>query len=140
MKTSDTTLEPGATSQSRVAARLPLGLLGFESLKDYILETNPDEAPFKWLQAVGSPLAFLLLSPFECVTDYELNLEDEVDFLRLESAKDALVYCITTLHPDGTATTNLKGPIVFNRHTMVGKQVVLAESTYPLQFPLPPSE
>ena len=51
---------------------LPLGLLGFESLKNYLLIASAEEAPFCWLQVVNEPsLAFLVVSPFEVDPGYE---------------------------------------------------------------------
>lgn len=120
--------------------RLPLGLLGFESIKKYVLLSDPEDAPFHWLQVLDDPaLAFLVLSPFEVAPDYEMNLsEEDAAFLELASPNDALVYNIVTVHPGGKATINLKGPVVLNRFTLVGKQVVLTEaSRYSLQHPLP---
>ena len=45
--------------------RLPMGLLGFERVKDYLLIANPGEEPFEWLQAKNNPaLAFVVIDPF----------------------------------------------------------------------------
>jgi flagellar assembly factor FliW len=109
---------------------LPLGLLGFETTTRYVLLAEPTEAPFMWLQVLDDPhLAFLVLSPFEVVPDYEMEISPEdTEFLDLLSPADALVYNIVTVHPGGGATMNLKGPIVVNRFTLVGKQVVLANA------------
>lgn len=119
---------------------LPLGLLGFESIKKYVLLSEPNEAPFMWLQVLENPrLAFLVLSPFEVMPDYEMELsEEDASFLGLASPADALVYNIVTLHQGGRATINLKGPIVLNRATLTGKQVVLANAArYELQYTIP---
>jgi flagellar assembly factor FliW len=43
------------------------------------------------------------------------------------------------LKSDGSATVNLKGPIVINRHTMIGKQVVLSQSSYAIKHPIQPA-
>ncbi len=121
---------------------LPLGLLGFESIRKFVLLSDPADLPFRWLQVLEDPkLAFLVLSPFE-VLDYEMDLgEEDVNFLKLASPKDALVYNIITLQGDGRATINLKGPIILNRHTLLGKQVVLNNAAnYSLQHPLPTAE
>jgi flagellar assembly factor FliW len=122
---------------------LPLGLLGFESFKKYVLLSEPEDAPFHWLQVIDDPrLAFLVLSPFEVVPNYELNLsEEDSAFLKLSSPEDVLVYNIVTLHRGGLATINLRGPIVLNRFTLRGKQVVLTNATsYSLHHPLPAVE
>ena len=44
---------------------------------------------------------------------------------------------IVTLRGKQSATINLKGPIVINRHTLIGKQVILANAAdFTLQHPL----
>jgi flagellar assembly factor FliW len=123
--------------------RLPMGLLGFEHLKDYVLVTNPGEEPFLWLQVKDNgPLAFVVVNPFLVAPDYQPDLpQADIDFLGIEQPDDALLFNIVTLHPAGRATVNLKGPIVINRHTMTGKQVVLANaSEHAVEHPLPVSE
>lgn len=120
--------------------RLPMGLLGFEDLKDYILVSKPDEEPFQWLQVKeNSPLAFVVINPFLVAPDYIPDVpQADADFLGIQDPDDALLFNIVTLHPAGRATVNLKGPIVINRHTGTGKQVVLANaSEYDIHFPLP---
>ena len=118
---------------------MPAGLLGFENVKRFVLLTSPEEAPFSWLQAVGDPnLAFLVVSPFEAVPDYQPDLSDEdAKYLGLKNPEDALIYNIVTLR-QGEATMNLKGPIVINKFTLRGKQVVLQNaSAWSVRHPLP---
>ncbi len=118
---------------------LPLGLLGFERIKQYVLVPDPEAEPFAWLQVVeDSKLAFLVVSPFKVMPDYQPDIEPEdVRFLDLSQASDALVYGIVTLRKGGPATINLKGPIIVNRRTLIGKQVILANAlNYPVQYPL----
>jgi flagellar assembly factor FliW len=119
---------------------LPLGLLGFEAIKRYALLENQSESPFRWLQVIDNPnLAFLVLPALEVFPEYEPDVPPEdVKFLGLNSPDDALVFNIVTLQAKGSATVNLKGPIVLNRFTLKGKQVVLANaSRYSIQHPLP---
>ena len=120
--------------------RLPMGLLGFEQIKEYLLLANPDEAPFGWLQVKDNPsLAFIVIDPFLVAADYKPQIpEQDVAFLGLERPEDAAVFNIVTVHGANGATVNLKGPIVINRHTHVGKQVVIANAAvYSVQHPLP---
>ena len=134
-----TKLEP-VQVQSENVIHLPLGLLGFEQYKKYVLLANPDEIPFRWLQVLEDPtLAFLVISPFEVVPNYSPEIgDDDSSFIGLKSPDDALIYNIVTLKADGHATMNLKGPIVLNRFTLSGKQVVIANAAnYALQHPLP---
>ncbi|MBL9128053.1 MAG: flagellar assembly protein FliW [Verrucomicrobiales bacterium] len=119
---------------------MPFGLLGFEEVKQYLVLGNPDEHPFMWLQMTEAPKqAFLVVPPSAVVGDYRPELSDEdVAFLGLESPEDAVIVNIVTLRSGGTSTVNLKGPIVFNRHTRIGKQVIpLNASRFTLQHPLP---
>lgn len=119
---------------------LPLGLLGFENIKKFTLMGRPEEKPFLWLQVVDDPnLAFLVVPPFEVVADYQPDVSTEdCRFLGIKNPKEAVLLCIVTIRGQGNATVNLKGPIVFNGHTRIGKQVVLANAAdYAIQHPLP---
>jgi flagellar assembly factor FliW len=132
---------PAVATASEV--RLPTGLLGFEHLKDYLLIANPGEEPFCWLQVKDkATLAFVVINPFLVAPDYRPDLpQTDVEFLGIEEPDDAVLFNIVTLHAAGRATVNLKGPIVINRHTLVGKQIVLANaSEYAIEHPLPVSE
>jgi flagellar assembly factor FliW len=122
---------------------LPLGLLGFERHKEYSIVGSPEEAPFHWIRAMDDPaLTFLVMPLMATVEGYRPELSDEdVSFLGLNSPSDAIIFGIVTLRANGRATVNLKGPIVLNRHTFRGKQVVLANAAeYPLRHALPTSE
>src|SRR2546423_370550 len=130
--------KPQAESNKGVIT-LPMGLLGFERVKHYTLLASAEEAPFLWLQMVEDPnLAFLVVSPSVVLSCYEPDIsEEEVKFLDLADPKEAWVFNIVTVYPDGKATVNLKGPIVVNRRTLIGKQVVpLNAACYSLQHPV----
>jgi len=59
----------------------------------------------------------------------------------LKQPDDALLLSIVTVYGPHRATANLKGPIVINRSTHVGKQVIIANaSEYSVQYPLPVNE
>ena len=119
---------------------LARGLLGFESVKRYVLSSVPVEEPFSWFRDQNDrALAFLVVPPFEVLPSYSPDLPaEDVRFLGLETPDDALLLNIVTLRPRGRSTVNLKGPIVINRFSLIGKQVVLANaSDYSVQHPLP---
>jgi flagellar assembly factor FliW len=134
-------MEPQTQSLTgQIIIQLPYGLLGFERVKKFVLLANPQEDPFIWLQMLEGPRkAFLIVSPFLVVPDYQPDIpEDDVDFLELTEPADALLFNICTLRGPGRATINLKGPLVINRHTMIGKQVIPNNAAqYALTYPLP---
>jgi flagellar assembly factor FliW len=132
----DTSFAVGADT----VIHLPSGLLGFEQVKRYVLSSLPGEEPFSWFRDQNdSSLAFLVVSPFEVLPNYQPDLPaEDVRYLGLETPEDALLLNIVTLRPRGGSTVNMKGPIVINRFSLVGKQVVLANAAdYSVQHPLP---
>ncbi|MDR2344246.1 MAG: flagellar assembly protein FliW [Spirochaetaceae bacterium] len=105
----------------------PSGLFGFESVKDYVM-LDAEQQPFFWLQSTESVgVAFIMISPFLFRPDYELDLgDDELSDIGLSSPEAALVFSIVTVPADGgPMTANLQGPVVINRDTRMGKQLIL---------------
>ncbi len=140
MNTADMTDMERLTVKSENIITLPFGLLGFESVKKYVLLSNPMEEPFMWLQMIDdASQAFLVVPPGAATADYEPDISDEdARFVGLDDPADAIVLNIVTLRSDGRATVNLKGPIVLNRKTLTGKQVIpINAADYSLQHPLP---
>jgi flagellar assembly factor FliW len=105
----------------------PSGLFGFEPLKQYVM-LDAEQQPFFWLQSTENPeTAFVIVSPFLFMPDYELNVsDDELTDIGLSTPEKALVFSIVTIPVDGgPMTANLQGPLVINLDTRVGKQVIL---------------
>ncbi len=126
MKTAEThTLGQVAVRDEHVL-QMPLGLLGFEQFKRYALLSRPEEAPFLWLQVLDEPnLAFVVVAPTAVAPDYEPEIsKEDVKFLDLRAPEDALIFNIVTLRGQNNATVNLKGPVLVNRRTLIGKQIV----------------
>jgi flagellar assembly factor FliW len=137
--------EPEITARTphRNMVRIPTGLLGFEQIKDYVLTTNPDEEPFAWLHVEdNSALAFVVIDPFVALPDYKPDIpKADVEFLQIKEPGDALLLGIVTVNGSQTPTVNLKGPIVINRHTHTGKQVIITNAaSYSVKHPLPVAE
>jgi flagellar assembly factor FliW len=140
MISSDTIGRETATAATSNLVQLPLGLLGFEQFKDYALLADPAEKPFAWLKAGNEkPLSFVVIDPFVVLPDYKPEIpESDVNFLGIKQASDALLLGIVTIHGPNHATMNLKGPVVINRHSHIGKQVIIANATdYSVNHPLP---
>ena len=81
----------------------------------------------------------MVVDPFIVLPAYHPDIPKvDVEFLELTDAKDALLLTIVTINDGAQPTVNLKGPIVINRHTHVGKQVIIANAAdYSVQHPLP---
>jgi flagellar assembly factor FliW len=111
----------------------PLGLLGFEPLKDYVL-LDAERQPFYWLQSLDvEQVAFVLINPFLFKPDYELDVNDdemkEIGIINPET--EALIFSVVTIPQDGSPmTANLQGPLIINRKTRIGKQAVLTDTRW----------
>jgi flagellar assembly factor FliW len=112
------------------------GLLGFESLKNYVL-MDAERQPFFWLQSMDNEqVAFILIDPFIFRPDYELNIDnDELKNIGISDPKNALIFAIVTIPPDNAGlasrmTANLQGPLVINRDTRQGLQAVLTDPVW----------
>jgi flagellar assembly factor FliW len=120
---------------------LPFGLVGFPDHKRMELLYLPEQMPFLWMRLHGpEPLHFVVIEPRNILGDYELELFDEdAAAIGLTGPDDAMVLNIVCLRPGRPheATVNLVGPVIINRRTGVGKQVVLANhGRYSAHHPL----
>jgi flagellar assembly factor FliW len=118
----------------RIAANmftLPQGLIGFSAMTHAELLCMPEHLPFLWLKLRGAPgvVNFVVLEPGGFIPDYELELFDgDAASLDIADSTEAMVLNVVTLNPRSPleATVNLIGPIVINRRTRVGRQLVIA--------------
>ncbi|MBM3852424.1 MAG: flagellar assembly protein FliW [Verrucomicrobia bacterium] len=110
---------------------LPYGIIGFSQYKRAELLYLPDHLPFLWMKLLGSaePLHFIVIEPGGIVPSYQPELfDDDAEALDLRDAAEAMVLNIVTLRrPDPVeATVNLIGPIIVNRRTRLGRQLVVS--------------
>ncbi len=121
--------ESRTTEAPEIRPGVPLhfasGLLGFEANKDFELISDEELNPYQWLKGTDADQSFLVIPPSFAVENYSVELaEDDVVMLELSDQADAVVLCIATYHPNESVTINLKGPIVYNKKTLQGKQIV----------------
>lgn len=109
---------------------LPAGLIGFEEATRFELLINEEEEPFMWIRCVDRhELGFVVIEPSAVLKDYDVEIaDDDATKLEIEAAEDALVLNIVTVRDNDieAATVNLIGPIVLNRRTLKGKQLIAA--------------
>ena len=121
---------------------LPSGLIGFEKYHQAELLYQRDHLPFLWLKLISprDSLQFIVIEPGGIVPEYEPELFDEHAIaLDLHDAAEAMVLNIVTLKRQNPveATVNLIGPIIINRRTRVGRQVVISNySRYSAHYSL----
>jgi flagellar assembly factor FliW len=110
---------------------LPQGIIGFADFRRAELLYLPDHLPFLWMKLCGPQdgIHFIVIEPGGIVPGYEPEIFDE-DALQLDlrTSAEAMILNIVTLkrHDPVEATANLIGPIVVNRRTRVGRQVVIS--------------
>jgi flagellar assembly factor FliW len=130
-----------ATNVNKVI-QIPYGLLGFERDKNYVLLARPEEEPFMRFQKVGdAKRAFLVVPPHFVLADYRPDLSElDVAFLELDDPSEAFILNIVTVRGKAEITVNLKGPIVINGRTLIGKQVIPVNAAeFAIRHPLPVS-
>jgi flagellar assembly factor FliW len=110
--------------------QLPQGLIGFGAYKRAELLYMPDHLPFLWMKLHGpDTLHFVVIEPGGLVTGYEPEVFDEDALqLGLKDPSEAMILNIVTLkHQQPVeATVNLIGPVVLNRRTRIGRQLVIS--------------
>jgi flagellar assembly factor FliW len=124
------------------AISLPHGLIGFAHFRRAELLYLPEHLPFLWmkLSAPAGAMNFVVIEPGGIIPQYELELFDgDAASLGLSDSSEAMILNIVTLRANAPqeATVNLVGPIVVNRRTRIGRQVVLANNAhYSARYPL----
>lgn len=109
------------------------GIPSFLEEKQFYILPFADEGPFFIMQSVQTAgLAFVVVSPFDFFSDYEVKLSDPViEALQIKGQEEIVIFTTLTIQePFQNTTTNLQGPIVINDKKKLGKQVILADSPY----------
>lgn len=110
------------------------GLIGFEDYTRFIL-LKEDDIFVEYLQCIDDKVAFAIMDPLLLKKDYKFEIpEDVAEELEIESSDDIVVKTILVIPEDITKIrTNLQAPIVFNKRTNNGKQIILDDS-FPVRY------
>lgn len=116
----------------------PDGFLGFPEATRWLVVTHREGSAFRWLQSLDlSELAFLVVDPLAFRPEYQVPMrQEDARDLEVDETTPTLVYTIVTI-PQGKPedmTINLAGPIVINAATRTGRQVVIEDPAYPIQY------
>jgi flagellar assembly factor FliW len=109
---------------------MPDGLIGLPDFKKFELIVDPESLPFVILRCIdGDSIQIPAVEPVGLVENYKLDIGDaDAESLGLSGADaNPLILNVATIKSfePQKVTLNLAAPILVNRRTRVGKQVVL---------------
>jgi len=119
--------------------QFPEGLVGFESLRHFIVMPNEKEGPLFWIQSIEDPqIAFVLTDPTDFYFDYKVVPDGrERKKLGISEKDECLVVSVVTVPQDRNITLNLAAPILFAPSTNRALQVILEGTQFSPRTPLP---
>jgi len=109
---------------------MPAGIIGLPDFKKFELIADSESLPFVVLRSIeGDEIQIPAIEPVGLVQDYILDISDEdSEVLGLKgSTSIPLILNVATIKSfePQKVTLNLAAPIIINRQTRVGKQVIL---------------
>jgi flagellar assembly factor FliW len=111
----------------------PEGLVGLKEYQRFIIKSIPDQEAFLLLQSTEEEnFGLIITPPFWFEPDYEFELSDDyVEKLGDDNKEFLEVFVVVTLaDAPQNVTVNLLGPIVLNRKTGIGFQVLVPDRGY----------
>jgi flagellar assembly factor FliW len=117
----------------------PEGLPGFEEARRFVLVSSTALSPFALVQGIdqGAP-TFVAIDPRAIEPRYATDVP-AAELVRLQAAEsDTLLWLalVAANGSDGSATVNLRAPLVVNPKSMLGLQLIAPESAYRTDHPL----
>lgn len=128
------------------AALVVVSIVGYGEGRLFAWIANDDNPALGWLQSLDDPATcFVVADPGAFFTDYAFDLtEDVVVALDVQTAEEVDVLVIVRLGATPLETTaNLAAPIVLNRRTKHGRQVILTaplHQSWSVRTPLIPAD
>jgi flagellar assembly factor FliW len=123
----------------------PDGLPGFPLETGFLPVEVPDQLPLLYLQSLRRcDLCFVAL-PVGCIVgSYELAAGAD-DLVRIGLSPDTqpgsqmLCLALVCFAEDGTATANLRAPVIVNLENRMAAQTIQSEDRYPIRYVLQPA-
>ena len=117
----------------------PEGFMGMHHLRRFaILEPSTGGNPFRYLVSLDEArVGFGVADPRQLFANYEVDYTEEREVLDIQSDEDAALYVVLTIGETPMRTTaNLLAPILVNKRTGLGRQLVLSDSRYSTKHPI----
>ena len=100
------------------------GILGFDELREFVIISEEETEPFKWLISMEEPnIGFPIVDPWILLQSYSPGKKFQLE-------EEAIFSIITLANKDKVMTANLKAPIVINIKENKGRQVILPNEKY----------
>lgn len=114
--------------------RFPQGIPGFETLREFLLVSRDECAPFVFLASLDKPEVALPLLPLAVAAAGIAPVTVMVGSLGEAVTDDAMgYYAVVSIGVDAQdVVVNLRAPVVVNLDTRLGCQVILADETLPV--------
>ncbi|MCG8360929.1 MAG: flagellar assembly protein FliW [Kiloniellales bacterium] len=121
---------------------MPLGLLGFSDHHNFGIADlpQPELAAFKLLQCLEDTSLSFIVNPLK-IDEGRVAREDLEDAalsvgIPVEAAAFLLIVTLRQADQGLNVTVNLRAPVVIDVNRALARQVVMANSAYPIQQPL----
>ena len=120
------------------------GLYGFADMTEFAVvreSAAASNSPFLWLQSTQQVnLAFVIIEPHLFYKDTYIPqvAAPDLEALGVTSINECQMYVIVTIpndHPE-EMTANLQGPVLLNRQTHQGRQVVSLDDKHDVRIPI----
>jgi flagellar assembly factor FliW len=124
----------------------PRGLPGFPRETAFLPIELPNQFPLVYLQSLRTPDLCFVALPVKCVlTDYQLSpIAEDLASIGLEQdsqpGPEMLCLALVCFGEEGTASANLRAPIIINVKSRTGVQSIQSEDRYPFRYPLQPEK
>lgn len=115
--------------------RLLNGLVGFHDLTEVEIIYSEEELPFMRMREVpinkkaNTILEFFVVQPSTVLQNYSIKVsQGDLDHLDIKSSEDASLLVIASLEmteKGRRVTVNLAAPILINKSTLKGKQIII---------------
>ena len=107
------------------------GMLGFEDLREFVLISDEETVPFRWLISVENPeIGFPVLSPWHIDLTYNPGRDFNID-------REVIFVVITLEDGKGHMSANMKAPVVLDVVDQTGRQVILPTDKYLPNYIIP---
>jgi flagellar assembly factor FliW len=105
---------------------VPEGLIGFEQLHKFVVISDQETEPFRWLVSIeDKDVCLPVLDPKLVITNYDVlnRFPEEATVAVIASLKD----------PIAESTINMRSPLLFDAKNRTARQIILPDERFAIQ-------